>query len=414
MKPKTRVLWYFGVVIIGFLVWGVFAYSMTYVRHTGYPLNSFLYSSLDRFMDFYNVNKMVSERNPYVEYYSSYPPLALVLAYPFSLFVPYKDYEYPVHGVMHLPMAELSILIFMIIYSVWIVIGLFLYIRREKLVVNPVIALGISIIMLVSAPYCFMVDRGNFLVIAIACMVMFLLLYGKNDIAAAIFLGFAIALKIYPAFLLILLFIDKKWKPIRVTLSFSIIISLISFLFFKGGYINNLKEFIYAVFSFGGAPGPVAAYVHYCIGLTSLLRLPFLIWNHFEVPESFPLFPVYFVIGTGLSVWSMLCLRNEKVFAKKLMILSILMIFLTPNSYIYNGTYLIPACLAYICHGEKEKKVHDLFYLITMGLFMIPKAYYYIYPEHLINIAVPIDSILLLIIVLYYNIADHDTRKVRE
>lgn len=410
MKRRSRLLMYFFIIMIGFAAWGIYAYYVTNVKHMGYPYNSFLFNPLDRFMDFYNVNKMVSERRPYDDFFSSYPPFALVLAYPFSLFLPYSDYEYPVHGVMNLPEAKLSVGIFFGIFTLWILIAMFRYIQRCKIVSNPVLTLVISILLLIAAPCCFMIDRGNYLIMCIACMMMFILLYDVNETLAGVFLGLAAALKIYPVFLLTLLFVDRKWNMIKVTILTGGFVTAVSFLFFDGELFYNMLHFYYAISSFGAASGPVAAYVHYCVGLTSLLKVPFLVWNGFEIPDTVPLTLIYIVIGTGLTVWSIIHLWNEKEFAKKFMILTCLMVFLTPNSYLYNGTYMLPACVVYLCHDRTEKKYHDIVYILIMGLFMIPKAYVYIFPEHLINIAVPIDGLLLLGIILYYNILDGSTR----
>lgn len=62
-----------------------------------YPHNTFLFLSEDNFMDFYNVNYFVDDFSPYSSNKNiSYPPFALLIAYPFSLFFQYTKYGSPV------------------------------------------------------------------------------------------------------------------------------------------------------------------------------------------------------------------------------------------------------------------------------------------------------------------------------
>ena len=79
MKPNKKLVIFLLLIIAGYVAFGLFS---TAIRAKGYvyPDGSFLFLREDQFIDFFNVNQMVSERLPYVKYYSTYPPLILAVA----------------------------------------------------------------------------------------------------------------------------------------------------------------------------------------------------------------------------------------------------------------------------------------------------------------------------------------------
>ena len=188
-------------------------------------------------------------------------------------------------------------------------------------------------------------------------------------------------------------------------------VTVLTFPLFHGGIWQNIREFGAALLAFGGGYVEEYSNVYFCTGLTSLLRMPFKIWNDCKIPESIPLMKIYVFGGTALVLWSVWNLRKEQRFWKKILILLCLMVFLTPSSYMYNLMYFLPATLLLLVADDGGSKKTDICYLVLMGLILIPKAYYYFIPEHFVGIQTILDSCLLLSMVLFYNIADKETRR---
>lgn len=412
MKQKKKIIGILLFIIIGYLLYGAFSLYGQKVLGYIYPDGSFLFWPADQYMDFFNVNAMMVEGRPYVDFYSSYPPFVLGIAWLFSLMADYKNYT--PHELVTMTEGKVSYVLFVGIFTLLIGVLLYAFLSEEKKLFRNRFLLILTIpVLIFTAPYIFMLDRGNYLLIAIACYLAFAYFYEKNETLAAVFLGLATAIKIYPIFLFLIYFVEKKWKNMGIATLSAGISSLIPFLLFKGGIWQNIVEFGYALLSFGGGYETEVPNVYFGVGLTSLLRFPFMIWNDLTIPDWFPVMPVYLVLGSALALWSLYHLWGEQVLWKKILVLSALMVFLSPNAYMYNLTFLLPAIVMFMLAPKSEERRLDWIYLAFLGLLMIPKAYYYLLYEHAIGIQVALDGLLLLGLILFYNIFDKSTRKKR-
>lgn len=411
MEQKKKLRGFLLFIVCGYLLYGAFSFVGQKFLGYEYPDGSFLFWPLDRFMDFFNVNMMVSEGRPYVDYYSSYPPFILGIAWIFSLMADYG--QYTAKEISKMPAGLISYAVFVLIFTVIIGILLYRFLSKQRnLFSKKWMVVPVIVCLIFTAPYVFMLDRGNYLLVAITCYLAFVYYYDKNETVAAVLLGLATAIKIYPIFLILIYFIEKKWKNIGITIGTAGIVSIIPFVLFRGGFIQNIIEFGYALLSFGGGYPTEVPNVYFGVGLTALLRFPFVIWNDLTVPKWFPVMPIYLITGSALALWSLYSLRKEQKLWKKIMVLTVLMIFLSPNAYMYNLTFLLPAVIVFIL-ADRESKRTDLAYIVFLGLLMVPKAYYYILHEHAIGIQVALDGLLLLGIIVFYNIFDKTSRKKR-
>ncbi len=413
MEQKKKLIGILLFIICGYLIFGAFSFfGRTFLGYE-YPDGSFLFWPGDRFMDFFNVNKMVSEGKPYIEHYSSYPPFILGIAWIFSLFADYMLFT--AKEVSMMPIGMISYVVFVMVFTALIAVVLYKFLgAREELFSKKWMLFLTVACIIFTAPYIFMLDRGNYLLVAVACYLAFVYFYEENEVAAAIFLGLAAAIKIYPIFLILIYFLEKKWKSIAITIGSTGIVSIIPMLLFKDGFVQNVKEFLYALASFGGGYGNEVPNVYFGVGLTSLLRFPFVVCNDLTVPEWFPVMPIYLIVGSVLALWSLFMLRNEQMLWKKILVLTTLMIFLSPNAYMYNLTFLMPVLVVFILAEKSAKTWKDGVYLGFLGLLVIPKAYYYMMSGHGIGIQVALDGLLLPGLVLFYNIFDSETRNIKK
>lgn len=411
MKPKKKIAVLLAIIVLGYVAFAVYSYIVRNILKMEYPNGTFLFMTIDQYMDFFNINFMVHERRPYVDYYSSYPPFALLLAWPFSLMADYASYEYPPSDIVYTMPAKISYGLFIGMFTFAIGVMLYLFIKKSNVISNKLLRWIVVIGLIGTAPFLFMIDRGNYLIITIVFCLAFAYFYEDNEYIAAVFLGLAIALKVYPLFLFLLLFIDKRWKSMGISTAIAGGVSIISLPFFYGGIWQNIREFGSALLSFGGGSASEISNVYYCVGLTSLLRLPFVVWNDGKVPEGINIMLIYVLLGTVLTLWSVWNLRKEVVLWKKMLVLFCLMIFLTPNSYMYNLMYLLPTIVLFLLSEEDAKRWMDMVYLLIVGLLLIPKAYYYFQPlYYFISVQPIIDGCLLLIVIFFYNLFDKKTR----
>ena len=114
-----------------------------------------------------------------------------------------------------------------------------------------------------------------------------------------------------------------------------------------------------------------------------------------------------------MTFWSLFRIWHEKSAWKRLMVFTALMVFLIPNSYMYNLTFLTPVILMSLIKKESKRTWKDYVYLLLFGMIMAPKAYYYMLHEHAVGIQVVLDGLLLAGLIIFYNLFDFDSQSKR-
>jgi len=409
MKQRKKIALVTGIILLGYLAFFIFYLIVRKGKGMGYPYGSFLFFPGDRYMDFFNVNQMMTYDNPYFGYNSSYPPLILWIAKLFSFVSDYQNYDPHTIAVSHSGMA--SYVLFVVSFSLMIAIMMYYTFKKHSDCFRTKLGMLLVIsVLILTAPYIYMLDRGNYLLVALAFFMGFVCFYEENEILAAVFLALAASVKIYPLFFALLYMIDRKWKKMGIFLLTGAVVSAIAMAMFVGDFYSNLYRFGVLVLGFGGGSANPVMNVYYGVGLTSALQFPFVVWNNNTIPESFQVMKIYLISGTILTLFSVWCMRHERMFYKKLIVLSALMVFLTPNSYLYNLVYMMPSIVMYMMAEPSKKTWKDIVCGCLLGLLMIPKAYQFYMPGSLISIQVMIDAGLLLLLVLFYDFFDRETR----
>lgn len=99
--------------------------------------------------------------------------------------------------------------------------------------------------ILFTFPIISVIDRGNLQVYVIAAVALSVYLFNRgNSTCAAIALGFAIALKGYPIFLVAIWFRARRWKDIFIAAITSIALTVIPLLFYDGGITRNVSRIV--------------------------------------------------------------------------------------------------------------------------------------------------------------------------
>ncbi len=357
-----------------------------------YPQNSFLFWPFDRFMDFFNINYMVAGFNPYY-HGSSYPPLALMIAYFFTGLIP-GSAKLDAVDMRNNSVEGMVVLFSMYFISLLVIFGLIMKsIKKRNIVeggnkknrsdfclkVAKVMQISLPILvvlgLVLAAPVIFAFDRGNYLILCVVFLTGFCLTYNKNDYAAAIFLALAAAVKLFPIVLFFVFIRSKKWKPLALGLGVGGSLTVICAALFEGGLVLNLQRFFYATFLYtGGFPPSHSYYYNFAIGTRNFFGTFWLILRD-HATMSDKIATVSMIANLLLMVLVILLCIADKRSWRQIMYLSFFMILFPTPSFYYNLAYLIGPAMLFLLKEDWE--FWDYFYLVGLTLLMIPKNYHY-------------------------------------
>lgn len=379
LDPKRRLFRYSLIILAGLFLFFLYRYIGSRTLGLVYPWNSFLFLPEDRFMDFFSINHMVADLDPYADA-SSYPPFALILAYFFTRVIPGSDRLTAMQirdndMVGQLWLFGLYFVCFAII-AVVIYRRIAVYFSGDKNIVKRIFSIGIVIGgILLMAPNIYALDRGNYLVICVLFLTLFCMYYGKNDYLAAVFLAFAASLKLFPVVLFLIFFLDKKWKPLLTGLLTGGLGSLVCMFFFKGEFLRNVWRFVNSLLGFsGGLDANHSYYYRYAVGLRSFFGdVLFAIKTY--IPNWIAIDKLTLIASALLLVLVIVMCVYDKRFWRRIMYLSFLMILAPTPSFFYNLAYLLGPIVLFLTKDTIEK--NDTWFFIGLAVLMIPTNYYY-------------------------------------
>ena len=175
------------VLLVSGITISIIYYVLSTVYNGSLPA-PFFYVKSDTFMDFYHIQYWTYDAARYTEWKSIYPPFSFWLL----SFFPYSDNGYD-------PLILREEGVFYLIGSYVITTILILYFQSKTIMYSNKILL----IMLLSIPFLFAIERGNLLIYALLFLLISVLNY-RNSFVFGLFLAMAISIKIY---LIALLFI---------------------------------------------------------------------------------------------------------------------------------------------------------------------------------------------------------------
>lgn len=409
ISSRTR-LEIFAAVFIGFnLIFLLFRFYNTYLLGQPWPVANPLFSPLVRYLDFYEINKAITGLNPYISGATNYPPLALILALPFAYAVDYNRWES--FGAMlgeTDPALKQTVLAFVIIFYVLflaaVIIGIAIK-SRKKDHHDFMSGLLLFSLLALSTPLLYAIDRGNYLLFTTIFLVMWAILEEEkpDSIWGAVFLGLAAATKIYPIYMLMIYVMGRKFKKLIAAIITGLVTTIVPIFFFQGTFIDNCRFFYHAVLDFGGGDSGYRPY--YNVGITGLVC--YLYRMNGVDPSNAVVKMSWLITGVVLTLLVAALFIFEKTTWKQVLVVTALMVFLSPNSALYNSCYLFAPILIMVM-GDNEFKKRDIPYLVFAGLLLVPFAYKYLpdvdyygfYNE--MNTGILVDGFLYLAIIVYY------------
>ena len=247
--------------LLGALLYYVFSYASLSMGNHG---SDWL---LGIFSDFVYIMNVSLEESPYlVEDYSSYPPVAIMVLYPFALICKgaFAQFSGSILTLDELTAAMvtqiefwIAMVLFFLLCSTVIILAVIYEFRLP-----PMQSIKMGIIILCCAPFVYAVMRGNTIYFAMMFLLLFLILHKSDSpfIREVSYVCLAISglIKIYPLFFGVFLLNKKRiFASLRVGTYF-VVGFVLSFMLFEGG-LNNFKHFVAHLSEFSGDTARLSA-----------------------------------------------------------------------------------------------------------------------------------------------------------
>jgi len=356
------------IIVVGFSISVLYHYAQGAYFGKPYPYNTFLFGPNDRFNDFYNPVRESADLDPYRPDKSTsmgaYAPFGYFVAYLFSLMKP----------------RDLSLLIFLCAFFVAfiLVVKHYLYGLKQKISYHQLLV--IFVLVFLTYPVIFAVDRSNFDLIICILIFLFALAYERQRFkASTIFLAMAIAMKPVACVFAIIYVVNKRFKEALLLVFGVIFMSALSLSLFKDGLFVETQKFIASQLSSGKAitHGSVSHFSSdlYNFSVIIVRSISKLFGSGIDLMGS-PNFVLFYTLAAVVVfIYFVIYLWEEpKPLWKVLAVLTILLILLPYSSGDYRLTYLFVPMLMYIAINEERR--NDLLIVILWGLLLVPKNYY--------------------------------------
>ena len=390
LTPARRIAVVRTVVVIGFVAAIVYHFAQWVWFGHGYPSNTFLFRPEDRFMDYLNIVQDSAGLNPFARL-GGYLPFGYFIGYLLSYFEPY------------LVGFVLSMLFFT---------ACLLYYGLRRLTASgqhfTAAFFSVAAITLLSYPFLFVVDRGNFDFLMCLFLVLFFIFLERHaERAAAFVLGLSIAMKAYSLVYALLFVQQKRYRAALLTAVTAVGVNVLSLALFKGGLFLNTRHLFTAFHSsVNNGVFNNALYIRFSSSLYTFL-----------VVSAAPWFPrlhanaVFFNYYNGCALLLLLALigyllKYERVHWRQVTLLTIALILLPFTSGDYRMVFLFLPLWMYLSTSETSR--FDSYYVVLFSLLLIPKNYGILTGEQ--NIAMLLNPMLLVVLTITLLKHNHEER----
>lgn len=376
------------IAILWLMLYVLFAYRYSDCIE-GLNLRLPFFNVKDFWNDFFNPILYAWNRNYYDAKWGNCPPFLAIIAYILSFPIKLGVSKYIVYITFYF--------VIMVIGSVCMNEILKDYIDNYKCRIWAIL------VVLLSFPFLYCFDRGNFVFVVAILIICFIWAYKKEHYTlAAVIIGMAASLKLYPALLGTIFLVDKKWKEAIICALTGIGITVISFCIFKGGFMYNLTTCLEKMNSYATiGNGSIKWLIDDRNSFYQLILIPKILSSNLilsidEVPE----FTKYFKVL--LTVFMIDVVVNCFFGLKKHDILLVLTTFVLGypiESAVYNLTIVVFPIL-YWCANEKNNKIIPVLgtLLVTMKSF-VAFTDLEITPQAVLN---PIIELLMIFYIIFY------------
>lgn len=319
----------------------------------------------DFFADFFNVQRYISENNPYFNEINGqsekpYLPICYIIMKPFNSLCDFANMT--LQECWESPRAVFSAIIFMVLSLFFFFDSFFRLNKNEEWKFYN------SLLFLFSSVFLFTIERGNLIILTVACINYYLAFYESKNVWRQKFALFCLCLgavmKVYPVVFGLLLLKDKRYKDIVICICCGVALTFIPFLFFEHG-LNNIPRLLDNIrvnsIVYGNS-------ILYQIGIRPL-SIAFA-----ERVGMIDQVNLYFVTSMRVLTWilSIATLFLAFVVKQKWMqvaLLTMFVILFPTNSFFYSGMYLMPFIMLFINKGTIPSKSDYIIILLLCLIF---------------------------------------------
>ena len=409
------------ILIFGFGISIFLNYILGINSSYGYPFNTFLYRPTELSSDF--VFPYAIAKNPYNSQILGTVNILEVLFIP--KIVQSDIWNLSSSGPLYFPFAYWIGLLFrvfppaigLIIFwgiGIGFFISAFITLIRQH-IVSPL--QGILLILL-SYPFLFALDRANFELIVFVFLYIFVFFYNRSPWLSRIALACAIAMKLLPAVFLLLYLSDKKYKDLIITLGMAFLVNLAGYALYPGGFEKNIIAHLLNLrisSLFYSVRGQDIAFNHSLLAGLKFLFLTFSSRPDLDVvnfqANSFMRW-ISPILAITMSIW---VIWIEKEQWKKVAIVTCLFLLIPAGSADYRLLHLYIPFFLWL--GTAGSSRFDKMYALIFGLLFIPKNFSHllVLPEANISVVLnPLLMIVLMLLIMGESITDPNWRIVVE
>jgi hypothetical protein len=380
-NTSERIHLFFYCMVVGVFLACIYHGALDWMGYS-WPWNTFLFNPADRFNDWYNSVAQAASVNPY---YSSNRALATYFPVTYLLLNVAVGFG-PVPSI-----------------AIYFLISIILLILAASIACMPMLNNGnyafqytkdtllLVLATLISYPVIFAIDRGNIDIwIGLLGAIFVLTQRTKFWIVGLISLSLAIALKGYPAVLLLLLVSERQYMRMLFCSIFALLTSLITLQLLWDGFDLNLTGFLSNLNSYYGmyVLGPNSLFASsdpYNMTRTIFYGLAKL-WQKFISPNyvvlsmevySASIIKVYSLLSLSFAaIAAFFVLAIPEVRWKKVTALCLIALLFPNVSNDYKLCFLFPGLYLFIIESENSKSEKVTFALFC--LLMVPKSYLFI------------------------------------
>lgn len=359
MSPKYVLFFSFTVLALTILYW----LFLLFTRSANVDAY-FVTDHTNTAMDYFNMLANINNIDPY-HASANYPALCFVF-----FRIMHRFLQLPANGLYPDAYALRTDMVAQLGYILYIIVCLIIIWETIKYsckgsMIEKVL---FSTALFLSGPMIFLLERGNILLIVLACMLMFLVLYDStsktNRIIAYIFLAIAAALKIYPAVFGILVICKKRYKEAILLVIMGIMIFLVPFFAFDG--IGSIKAMLAGL--------SAATEAQTGIGLGHNYSLD----NLFKLVAAFAgkqvIVTPSWILGLGIFICFVLFIISKMEW-QRLYALTLLCIWFPSFSYTYTLVlFFLPIISFFFRNEERSEKKFNIMYIVLFVFLLIPYA----------------------------------------
>ena len=337
--------------IIGFLAVPV---SLAATRGDSSP-DVLFQDRTDTHMDFFNSLYDTIPEDPYRDRGVIYPALTYLFYDAMKDCIPLVYTLEKGDGIAMSQIAKMEVLYFILLGSALLVFGLRALGGKRSFL--------LPMTLLLSAPFIYLLERGNMLLITVAFTCIFLAYHDHPRPVvrelAYISLAIAAATKIYPALFGLVLLREKDWKGALHCVIWGALLFVLPF--FKWGGLEDIRVMVYNILHNGNSGSRT--------GFGEKLNFS----NTFRMLAAYTGREEFGVLARYSSILCAVLLGPAMLFSREkwrtVLAVAVFCTAFPDFSYIYSAVLLFPAVMLF---AEAERKKSDWVYLPLLAVLLVP------------------------------------------